>query len=70
MKCPRCNTVLVCGCKHCLVNFPAKDNEKVVISNGDDTDTCPTCGLTMHLDKWFDVATEEYKQLNGESEGN
>jgi hypothetical protein len=61
MKCPKCNQILVCGCKACLINFPAKENETHMLFTPDGNgESCPTCGFTQHCDGWLD---EELKQL-------
>ena len=64
MKCPMCNQELVCGCSACLINFPAKENEKhMLISYTEDTETCPSCSFTQSVDGWADI---EIAQLRAE----
>ena len=62
MKCPRCNTVYVCPCKHCRDTF--SKGKVVWIRHNDDTEECPKCGLRMHLDGWEDIEAKQYEEEN------
>jgi hypothetical protein len=63
MNCPQCNQKLVCGCSACLVNFPAKENEKAMgfLPDGE-CQACPNCGFTLHADGWLDVEIKQLKE--------
>ena len=61
MKCPQCGQKLVCGCSACKVNFPAKEDEKTMISLSDgNSEQCSNCGLIQSIDDW---EAEDIKQL-------
>lgn len=56
MKCPDCNSILHCGCKACLTNFPELKNKMITHgrSQNDDWDEeCPVCGLRMSVHEWY-----------------
>ena len=61
MNCPNCNTQYVCPCKHCAKTF---SKDKVAwIRHEDDTESCPTCGLTKHMDEWERIEVEQMKGI-------
>lgn len=62
MKCPSCGYEYVCPCKHCAKTF--SKGKVVWINHGDDTESCPKCGLTKHIDEWQDVEWEQFKKFN------
>ncbi len=61
MNCPMCFQKLVCGCESCQKHFPAKEDEKYIITLDDGyCQKCPNCGFTQGMDAWSD---DELKQL-------
>ena len=57
--CPKCGTKYACPCKSCVKYL--NDVKTAWIANPDDTETCPKCGLTQHLDGWFNTFIEQEK---------
>jgi hypothetical protein len=63
MKCPICGQKLVCGCSNCVINFPAKEDEKYMTSLSDGyLNQCSNCGFTQSIDKWEDDSIKQLKE--------
>ncbi|MFK5948811.1 MAG: hypothetical protein QM500_08605 [Methylococcales bacterium] len=57
--CPKCKQPLRCGCKPCKKRHGEQDG-MMILHREDDTESCPKCGFTLHVDQWMDV---EYEQI-------
>jgi hypothetical protein len=61
MWCPNCYVTPLCGCPSCIKK--RKPDDLIWVRHGDETESCPSCGLRKHLDEWLDVEYEQYKFL-------
>jgi hypothetical protein len=67
MNCPKCRKALypVCGNPDCVCQARVPKGKMAMINCDDgESETCPYCGFTAHMDYWEDRSIEQFLKKN------
>jgi len=59
LKCPNCNTDLMCGCNSCKKETQHFEGALLVWDGEDGFQKCSWCGHTMFCDDWLAVGEKQ-----------
>lgn len=59
--CPNCLKMVKCGCNSCIERN-GRDEFTSTFDEDTDSEICPFCGVSSHVDAWLDAEAKEIEE--------